>query len=107
MPSQTQIRDEVTARIIEALEAEVLPWRRPWRTTVGGSQPGRHSNLASRKPYQGVNPLLAGIPRPAPGTAVPLVGDVQPVAPDRLPIRKRPPKSRRGIGAAVWSSGNP
>ena len=58
MPSQAQIRDEVTARMIEALEAEVLPWRRPWRTTVGGSQPGRHSNVASRKPYQGVNPLL-------------------------------------------------
>lgn len=58
MPSQTEIRDEVTTRIIQALEAEVLPWRRPWRTTVGGSQPGRHSNVVSRKPYQGVNPLL-------------------------------------------------
>ena len=58
MPSQSQIRDEVTARIIQALEADVLPWRRPWRTTVGGSQPGRHSNVASRKPYQGVNPIL-------------------------------------------------
>jgi len=58
MPSQSQIRDEVTARIIDALEAEVLPWRRPWRTTLGGSQPGRHSNIASRKAYQGVNPIL-------------------------------------------------
>jgi antirestriction protein ArdC len=58
MPSQTQIRDEVTARIIEALEADLLPWRRPWRATVGGSQPGRHSNVASRKPYQGVNQIL-------------------------------------------------
>ena len=58
MPSQSQIRDEVTTRIIDALEAEVLPWRRPWRTTMGGTQPGRHSNIASRKPYQGVNPIL-------------------------------------------------
>jgi antirestriction protein ArdC len=58
MPSQAQIRDEVTARIIEALEADLLPWRRPWRATVGGSQPGRHSNVASRKPYQGVNQIL-------------------------------------------------
>jgi antirestriction protein ArdC len=56
--SQSQIRDDVTARIIQALEADVLPWRRPWRTAVGGSQPGRHSNVASRKAYQGVNPLL-------------------------------------------------
>jgi antirestriction protein ArdC len=58
MPSQTKIRDEVTARIVEALEADLLPWRRPWRATAGGSQPGRHSNVASRRAYQGVNPLL-------------------------------------------------
>ena len=58
MPSQTAIRDDVTARIVQALEAGTPPWRRPWRKTVGGSQPGRHSNVASRKPYQGVNPLL-------------------------------------------------
>ena len=55
MPSQTQIRDEVTAKIITALESNLLPWRRPWRS---GSQPGRHSNAVSRRPYQGVNPLL-------------------------------------------------
>ena len=58
MPSQNEIRDEVTQRIIAALEADLLPWRRPWRATVGGSQPGRHSNVASKRPYQGVNPLL-------------------------------------------------
>jgi antirestriction protein ArdC len=55
--STSVIRDEVTARIIEALQADLLPWRRPWRAP-GGSQPGRHSNVASRKPYQGINPLL-------------------------------------------------
>ncbi len=61
MPSQTAIRDEVTARIVEALEADLLPWRRPWRATAGGSQPGRHSNVASRKAYSGINPLLLEI----------------------------------------------
>jgi antirestriction protein ArdC len=60
MPSQTEIRDEVTARIIQALESNLLPWRRPWRS-VGGSQPGRHSNVASRKPYSGINPMLLEI----------------------------------------------
>ncbi len=58
MPSQTAIRDEVTQRIVQALESNLLPWRRPWRATMGGSQPGRHSNVASNRPYQGVNPLL-------------------------------------------------
>ena len=58
MPSQAEIRDEVTARIIQALEADLLPWRRPWRATVGASQPGRHSNVASKKPYSGINPAL-------------------------------------------------
>jgi antirestriction protein ArdC len=57
MPTQAAIREEITQRIVQALEADLLPWRRPWRAT-GGSQPGRHSNIASRKPYQGVNPLL-------------------------------------------------
>jgi len=59
MPSQqTAIRDDVTARIVQALESDLLPWRRPWRATASGSQPGRHSNVASKHPYQGVNPLL-------------------------------------------------
>lgn len=58
MPTQTQIRDDVTARIVVALESNLLPWRRPWRTTASVSQPGRHSNVTSRKPYNGVNPLL-------------------------------------------------
>lgn len=58
MPTQIAIRDEVTTRIVQALEADLLPWRRPWRTTVGGSQPGRHSNIASKRPYQGINQVL-------------------------------------------------
>src|SRR5208283_2462809 len=56
MPSQSQIRDEVTARIIRAFEADLLPWRRPW--SGGSAQPGRHSNVATKRPYQGVNHIL-------------------------------------------------
>ena len=59
MPSQTEIRQQVTQQIITALEQNLLPWRRPWRATrATASQPGRHSNVASRRAYQGVNPLL-------------------------------------------------
>ena len=59
MPSQTEIRSEVTSRIIQALESDLLPWRRPWKT--GSTQPGRHTNVASKKPYTGLNPLLLEI----------------------------------------------
>jgi antirestriction protein ArdC len=58
MPTQAQIRDEVTQRIVQALESNLLPWRRPWRAGVGGSQPGRHSNVVSGKAYRGINPVL-------------------------------------------------
>ena len=58
MPSQTEIRQQVTQQIIAALEQNLLPWRRPWRATTGGSQPNRHSNVASRKAYSGLNPML-------------------------------------------------
>ncbi len=59
MPSQTEIRSEVTARIIQALESDRLPWRRPWKT--GSAQPGRHTNVASKKPYSVLNSMLVEI----------------------------------------------
>jgi antirestriction protein ArdC len=42
----------VTDRIIEALEAGIVPWNRPWKTGVGNNGP---RSLASGKPYRGVN----------------------------------------------------
>ena len=55
MPSQKQIREEITARIIEALEKGVRPWTRPWSVSKNS---GRPTNVVSRKLYQGINPLL-------------------------------------------------
>lgn len=50
------IRKRLTAQIVEAIETNnVLPWRRPWRRSPNT---GRASNVASKKPYNGVNPLL-------------------------------------------------
>jgi antirestriction protein ArdC len=42
----------VTARIIDCLEKEVIPWRRPWK---GGGFP---QNLVSRRPYTGINAFI-------------------------------------------------
>ena len=107
MPTQSQIRDEVTARIIQALEADLLPWRRPWRATVGGSQPGRHSNVASRKPYQGVNPLLLELHALRLGLLSRWWGTFNQWHEPRLHHPQAPARtSRRGIGAAGSSSGS-
>ena len=52
-----QIREEITAKIIAALEKDLLPWRRPWAS----NNAGQHSNALTKKAYRGVNPLLLQI----------------------------------------------
>lgn len=59
MPSNASIREQVTKQIVEAIEKnKTLPWRKPWRSSPNA---GRPANFVSRKPYQGVNPLLLQI----------------------------------------------
>jgi antirestriction protein ArdC len=53
------IRQQVTQRIVQALESGTVPWRRPWRVSPNAS--GRPRNIASRKAYSGVNPLLLAL----------------------------------------------
>ena len=60
MPTSQQIRADITAKIIAALESGTIPWRRPW--TVSPNT-GRPTNAVSGKPYQGVNPLLLELHR--------------------------------------------
>ncbi len=48
------IYTKVTARIIQAMEKGIVPWRKPWRA----SGP---MNLASKRTYRGVNLLLLSI----------------------------------------------
>jgi antirestriction protein ArdC len=50
MPTTYQI---ITDRILQSLEAGIIPWRRPW--TTAGFAP---TNLASKKAYRGVNNLM-------------------------------------------------
>ena len=42
----------VTNRIIELLEQDIIPWRKPW---ISGGCP---QNLISKKKYRGINVLL-------------------------------------------------
>ncbi|MGV3615287.1 MAG: ArdC family protein [Fimbriimonas sp.] len=47
--------EAVTARIVEALERETVPWRKPWN---GSPLP---VNAVSKRPYRGVNVFLLGL----------------------------------------------
>lgn len=56
MASQTEIRQAITDRIIEALESGSLPpWRRPWLQHENSGLP---TNVISKRRYSGVNPIL-------------------------------------------------
>lgn len=50
------VAQRVTDRIIESLEAGVVPWRKPWKSIGGVAR-----NLNSGRPYRGVNVLLTSL----------------------------------------------
>lgn len=59
MPTNTQIRQEITNQIVESIESGSLPpWRRTWRQCPNS---GWATNVVSGKHYTGVNPLLCVI----------------------------------------------
>lgn len=51
--SNTDVYEMVTARIVEALEAGVVPWRQPWDAVLDGPR-----SLSTGKPYQGINTFI-------------------------------------------------
>ena len=57
MQTQTEIRSSITSRIVEALKAGVIPWRKPWSEVP---DPVRlPTNFSSKRAYSGINvPLL-------------------------------------------------
>ena len=55
MATQQQIRDSITAQIVDALSKGTAPWRRPWHADKNAGLP---ANAVSRRAYSGVNPLL-------------------------------------------------
>lgn len=56
MPTQSQIRDQITSTILEHLKAgKVAPWRSPF---IGHPNAGMPTNIVSKKRYRGINVLL-------------------------------------------------
>jgi antirestriction protein ArdC len=55
MSKQSEIRQQITNRIVEALKAGTAPWRKPWSDLANTGHP---ANVVSKRSYSGVNPLL-------------------------------------------------
>jgi antirestriction protein ArdC len=58
--TRVDVYELVTARIIESLEAGVVPWFKPWRSRFGGALP---QNGQSKRVYSGVNLFILGMSR--------------------------------------------
>src|ERR1700677_3853426 len=55
MSTQTEIRQQITEKIVAALKAGTAPWRRPWTSFTNTGNP---ANVVSKRSYTGVNTLL-------------------------------------------------
>ena len=61
----------VTDRIVAALEAGTLPWRRPWVEGVVAAHPGMPCNAATGRAYRGINAVLLAMTQLARGSGDP------------------------------------
>jgi antirestriction protein ArdC len=61
--SKFDIYEAVTNQVLEALDRDIMPWRKPWvsRNGLGGDVVAMHKNFASKRPYRGINPFLLEI----------------------------------------------
>src|SRR4051812_19999426 len=56
MSKTQEIRNKINAQFVAALESgDIPPWRRPWCL---GQNSGSPANVASKKSYRGINPLI-------------------------------------------------
>jgi len=58
MASQTELRQQITTQIIDALKKGVVPWRQPW---ISDENAGLPANVISKRRYQGVNAILLSL----------------------------------------------
>jgi antirestriction protein ArdC len=58
MPSQSELRQQITNEIIASLQKGIVPWKQPWASDPNC---GRPTNAVTKNPYNGVNILLLGL----------------------------------------------
>ncbi len=56
MSERTDVYQEVTDRVLAALDAGTVPWRQPWITANG-----RPRSMSTRQNYRGVNVMMLGM----------------------------------------------
>lgn len=98
MPSNSELRQQITATIIDAIENKnLLPWRRPW---ASGKASGRHRNVVGRA-YSGINPLLLEVHAEKHGLTSRTWGTYQQWASQGLQVKKRPDDVKPGQWACT------
>jgi antirestriction protein ArdC len=55
--SKFDVYQAVTDQILDALDHDIVPWRKPWTTRNGGNST-MHRNFVSKRAYRGINPFL-------------------------------------------------
>lgn len=58
MQGQQAIKDQVTAKMVAALQSGVVPWHKPW---TGSGAAGFPCSLSTRKRYRGINIWILGL----------------------------------------------
>lgn len=97
--SQAELRRQLTDQIVEALEGDLLPWRRPWSVSQNA---GRATNVVSKNPYSGINPLLLEVHRLKHGFTSKWYGTFNQWKDKGMAVKRRPDHVKRGDwGASI------
>src|ERR1022692_1287968 len=86
--TRTDVYQEVTDKMIKALEAGVTPWQKPWTSA------GRPKSLSTGKPYRGVNVFLLSLEHVDP--AIGLSGAQRPIAGSTCSCSRWPRRTAAG-----------
>lgn len=97
MPSRhtTDVHQDVTDRMISALEKGTVPWRKPWNCAMV-----RPTSMTTRQPYHGINTLLLGMASMEAGYSSPFWGTYRQIAALGGQVRR----GEHGTHILLWKS---
>jgi len=92
--TKNDVYSEVTDRIIDALEAGTVPWRKTWKST-GGAGP---VNVRTARPYRGINVFLLELQSMSAGYTDPRWGTYKAITEAGGQVRK----GEKGTRVILW-----